>query len=137
MFRINRSTALAIGFIALLAGAVGPWISVLGAINGGPTNDAELSIVIFGGAGVVLLSALTQRFQRIVSIVVGLLTLGEAIPVLVRVHQAKAQIDSDWANLVAPGWGLYLTILAGAFLILSTFITDRSLRVAPVVESPS
>ena len=67
----NVRVALGVGAIALLAGAVGPWVSVLGAIHIGPTANTEISIVVFGGVALLVLSLVTLRATRGASITVG------------------------------------------------------------------
>lgn len=123
MRNLNRPTALAAAAIALIIGAVGPWISVLGLFSGGPTNSTEVAIVVFGGITFVILSALTGRFMRPVSILVAVGILAEAINVFVKIQQAND--DSELGSLVTPGWGLYLSIVACLFLIGSTWIAKK------------
>jgi hypothetical protein len=118
---MNIRMATGIGALALLAGAVGPWASVFGAISVGPTAGVETSIVVFGGIVVLALVAILDRAYRPASITIGVLAMAEAVYALARIQQAKADAD-DWGALVQPGWGLYLTIIAGLFLVASTFI---------------
>lgn len=122
MRNLNRPTALAIAAALLIIGAIGPWITLLGLVSGGPTNDTETTIVIFGGIGLVVVSALTGRYMRTVSIIVAIAILAEAIDTLVSVVQANS---SALGNLVSPGWGLYLTILSGLFLVSSTWVAKK------------
>ena len=121
---MNARHALGGGALALLIGAFGPWASVFGAISIGPTANAEISFVVFGGAALVALSAITGRGTRRASIVVGLLALSEAIYALVKIQQAKSDAG-EWGALLQPGWGLYLTIIAGFFLVISTWIAKH------------
>lgn len=120
MLKITRNNALAMSAVALIFGAIGPWISVLGLISGGPANSLEVGLVVFGGIGLVILSALTSRFMRPVSIIVGALILLEAGHVWYEVSNVG---DSEWVSI---GWGLYLSILAALFLIASTFLTKQT-----------
>lgn len=120
----NIRIALLAGVAALCAGAVGPWVSALGVINIGPTVSAEASIVVFGGIALLLLSFATLKLTRATSILVGVLALSEAGYTLVRVAQAKAEAG-EWGALIQPGWGVYLTIITGLYLIVSTFIANR------------
>jgi len=122
MRNFNRNTALGIGAVALILGAIGPWVSVLGLVSVGPGNDTELAIVIFGGIALLIVSALTGRFMRPVSILVGLGALAESVNTLVRSSQADL---GELGELVSPGWGLYLTMLAGTYIILSTWIARQ------------
>ena len=123
---MNRNTRIALGagVLALLAGAVGPWATVLGAINIGPTNSAEVSAVVFGGALILVLSAAFGRAMRTASIVVGVAAVAEVVYAFVRIEQVKNDAG-DWGALVSPGWGLYLSGLAGLYLIASTWIVKR------------
>lgn len=116
MNKLNRPTALSLGAIALIFGAIGPWIAVLGLINGGPSNDTETAIVVFGGIVLVIGSALTGIAMRGVSILIGVAILLESLNTLRQVIHAH---DSA---VVSPGWGLYLSIVAGLFLIASTWV---------------
>lgn len=121
---MNTRIALGAGALALLIGAFGPWATFLGAINIGPTSNAEISVLVFGGAALVALSALSGKKMRVASISIGVLALIEAIYAIVRIQQAKADAD-DWGALIAPGWGLYLTVIVGFFLIASTWLVRR------------
>lgn len=122
MRNLNRPTALVAAAIALVVGAVGPWISVLGLFNGGPTNSTEVGIVVFGGIALTIASALSGRFMRPISIVVAIAILAEAVNVLVSVHKANT---GEFGSLVSPGWGLYLSILACLFLVASTWVAKK------------
>lgn len=121
MKNFNRPTALAVSAIALLVGSVGPWVTLLGIASAGPTNSLEVALVVFGGIGLVILSALTSRYMRTVSIVVALIILAEAINSLTKIYS----VDADVRDWVAPGWGLYLTILTCVFLAASTWIARK------------
>jgi hypothetical protein len=121
---MNPRTVVGAGAAALLIGGLGPWANVLGALQVGPTSSTEVSIVIFGGAALVALAAILGRAMRPASIAIGLAALAEAVHVLVRIEDAKSQAG-QWGSLVSPGWGLYLTIIAGLFLIASTWVGRR------------
>jgi hypothetical protein len=123
MKKLNCPTALSIAAIGLIFGAIGPWITVLGFINGGPTNSTEVGLIVFGGIGLVICSAFSGRFMRTVSILVGVLILIEAGHVFYEMHHANG---SDIGSLVTPGWGLYLTVIACLWLIASTFVVKRT-----------
>lgn len=139
MKKLNCPTALAIGVIGLIFGAIGPWITVLGFINGGPTNSTEVGLVVFGGIGLVICSMLSARFMRTASILVGVIILVEAVHVFYEMRNANG---SDLGSLVSPGWGLYLTVLACLWLIASTFVVKRTpmqrynIRSVAVAEMP-
>lgn len=123
MKTLNRPTALAIAAIALIVGAVGPWVTVLGIISAGPANFTEVALVVFGGIGFVVVSALTSRFMRPVSILVGVLILLEVGNVWFRLGEGSTN------ELVKPGWGLVLSTLAALFLIASTFIAKQKVAI--------
>lgn len=131
MKKLNCSTALSIAAIGLIFGAIGPWITVLGFINGGPTNSLEVGLVVFGGIGLVICSAFSGRFMRTVSILVGVLILVEAGHVFYEMHHANG---SDIGSLVTPGWGLYLTIIACLWLIASTFVVKAQHTITHVKQ---
>jgi hypothetical protein len=120
MKTLNRPTALAIAAVALLVGAVGPWITVLGLISAGPTNFTEVWIVVFGAIAFVIASALTGRYMRLISIVCGVAVLVEVG--YVWFHLSEAQVN----DLVQPGWGLFLSTLAALFLVSSTWVAKKS-----------
>jgi hypothetical protein len=121
---MNTRIALGAGTLALLIGALGPWATFLGAINIGPTSSVEISIVVLGGVALVALSALTGRNMRLASISIGVLAVIETVYAIVRIQQVKAEAD-EWGALIAPGWGLYLTVIVGVFLIASTWLVRR------------
>ena len=128
----NIRIALGAGVAALLLGAIGPWISALGVLSVGPTINLEVSIVVFGGAALVALAVILNRALRAASMTIGVLALGEVVYVMVRLQEMRADEDQLFAALVQPGWGLYVTALAGAFLIASTWI----IRSKPVGPTP-
>jgi hypothetical protein len=119
MSKLNRPTALAIGAVALIVGLISPWITVLGIISAGPTNFTEVWIVMIVGIALVIASALTGKFMRLVSIVVGVAVLSEVG--YVWFHLSEAQTN----DLVQPGWGLFLSTLAGLFLVASTWVARQ------------
>jgi hypothetical protein len=121
---MNTRIALGVGTLALLIGALGPWATLLGAINIGPTSSVEISIVVLGGVALVALSALTGRNMRLASISIGVLAVIETVYAIVRIQQVKAEAH-EWGALIAPGWGLYLTVIVGVFLIASTWLVRR------------
>jgi hypothetical protein len=121
---INPRIAVGAGALALLIGAFGPWVSLLGVLHVGPTNSAEVSIVVFGGAALLALAAAVGRAMRPASIVIGIAAMAEAIYALVRIEQAKSRAG-EFGSLIAPGWGLYLTIIAGLYLVASTWLARR------------
>jgi hypothetical protein len=121
---IDRRIAVGGGAVALLIGAFGPWVSLLGVLHVGPTSNAEDTIVLFGGAALLALAAILGRALRSASIIIGIAALAEAVYALVRIEHAKSQAG-QWGSLIAPGWGLYLTIIAALFLIASTWLARR------------
>jgi hypothetical protein len=117
-------------------------------VIGSPTLQTNLSHVSPDEAKVLLLtknrlhrkpdallalSALLQRNMRAASIVVGVLALIEAGYALVKISEAKSAAGTFGA-LISPGWGLYLTILAGIYLIASTWVAKTSAP-APAAEA--
>src|SRR3954462_9525144 len=136
MKNLNRSTALAIGAIALIIGGISPWITVFGIISAGPTNFLEVGCVVFGGIGITILSALTGRFMRPVSIVVGLVILAQVGYVWFVLSEERTN------DLVPPGWGLWLTTATCLYLIASTWIAHKptpmeKYRIRSVVSADS
>lgn len=135
---MNRPTALALGAILLCVGAIAPWITVFGVISAGPSNFLEVGLVVFGGIGLIILSALTNRFTRPLSIVVGVAILAQVGYVWFHLS------EQDTNEYVTPGWGLWLTSAACLYLIASTWIARkqtpmekyniRSVTVAPNLE---
>jgi len=117
--KLNRPTALTIGAIALIFGALGPWISFLGVISAGPMNFTEVAVAIFTGIGLVIASAVSGLYMRIVSIFVGLVVLSQVA--YVWFHLSEAGVN----DLVQPGWGLFLSTLAGLYLISSTWVARK------------
>ena len=120
----NQRIATGAGALALLAGAVGPWATLLGAISNGPTSSTEVTHVVFGGIALLLLCALTGKGIRTSTIAVGSLALIEAGYAIVKIQDAKAEAG-EWGALVSPGWGLYLTAVVAIFLIVSTWVVKR------------
>ncbi len=43
---------------------------------------------------------------------------------IVQFIELKAEAD-EWGALIAPGWGLYLTVIVGFFLVASTWLERR------------
>lgn len=133
MNNFNRRTALALGAVMLSISAIAPWITVLGLISAGPSNFTEVALVFFGGIGLIILSLLTRRFMRPVSIVVGVLVFVEAAYVWF------ALSEQDTNELVTPGWGLWFAIATGVYLIASTFIAKQPMeryRLASATVAP-
>ena len=120
----NQRIATGAGAVALLAGAVGPWVTAFGALSLGPTANAETSIVVFGGIVALAIAVYLAKALRVTTMVVGTLALAEAVYVLVKIAQIKADAD-EWGALISPGWGMFLTMIASAFLIVSTFVVKR------------
>jgi hypothetical protein len=119
----NHRFAIGAGVLALLVGAVGPWVSVLGGVvELGPTSNVEISLVVFGGPALLLLSMFLGRATRLATIAVGVLALGEVAYVMVRIQQAKSEMG-EWGALVSPGWGLYL---ASTWIVRKPTITPQA-----------
>lgn len=121
MLNINRPTALAIGAVALIVGAIGPWITVLGVIGVGPLNFVEVAITVFACIGVVILSAFTGRYMRTASIAAGVVILSQVAYVWFHLSEA------DTSPLVQPGWGLFLSAFVALYLISSTWVAKKDL----------
>jgi hypothetical protein len=122
--------ALIVGAVALLIGAVGPWATVLGALSVSPLSQPDEWTAAIGVALLLIVVAVIwPKIMRRMSIVAGIAAIGQGVYSLVTILQAKS--DSDWGSLVAPGWGLYLTIIAGLYLIASTFVVKR--QAPPVI----
>lgn len=116
--KLNRPTALSLAAIALIISAIGPWISFFG-LTAGPSNFLEVALVIFGGIGLLILSAFTGYGMRTVAIVVGVAVLGQVGYVWFVLSESSTN------EFVTPGWGLYLSILVGLFLVTSPwFVKD-------------
>jgi hypothetical protein len=73
MKKLNCPTAITIGAVALILGAIGPWVTVLGLFGGGPTNSFDVGLIVFGGIGLLLCSAFSGRFMRTMSILISVL----------------------------------------------------------------
>jgi hypothetical protein len=124
MNNLNRPTALSLGAIALIVGAIGPWISVFGGlINGGPMNDTETALIVFGGIALVIGSALTRFQMRILSVLVGFGVMAEVGYTWSKINEANS---SAFGSIVNPGWGLYLTAVAGLYLVASTWVAQKA-----------
>jgi hypothetical protein len=121
----NHRIALAAGALALLIGGVGPWATALGVVSIGPSSSGEVSAIVFGGAAFVVLAAALGHKLRVVSIIVGTAAVIEAVYAMVRVQQIKNEAG-EFGSLISPGWGLFVTALAGAFLVVSTFVVKRA-----------
>jgi hypothetical protein len=120
----NTRIALIVGAAALLIGAVGPWATLLGALSVSPLSQPDEWTAVIGVALLLIVVAvISPKIRRRMSIVAGIAAIGQGVYSLVTILQAKS--DSDWGSLVAPGWGLYLTIITGVYLIASTFIVKR------------
>ena len=133
----NQRIAIGAGALALAAAAVGPWVSVMGALSVGPTANTEVTIVVFGGIAVLVLAALMAKAMRPATIVVGLAAVAESVYALVKIQQIKSDAG-EWGALIQPGWGLYLTIVVGVFLVISTWIVrERQLVAVGAVELPA
>lgn len=122
MKNLNRPTALAVGAIIMLVGAIGPWITLLGLIGAGPLNFTEVAIVVFASIGILVVSALTARFMRTVSIVVGLVVLSQVAYVWFHLSESSTN------ELVQPGWGLFVSTAAALYLIASTWVAQKPLQ---------
>jgi hypothetical protein len=124
MNKLNRPTALSLGAIALIVGAIGPWISVFGGLlSGGPMNDTETALIVFGGIALVIGSAVTQFQMRILSILVGIGVMFEVGYTWSKIHEANG---TTFGSIVNPGWGLYLTAIAGLYLVASTWVAQKA-----------
>jgi hypothetical protein len=119
----NTRIAVGVGALALLIGGLGPWATALGIVSISATQNAEVAAVVFGGAAISAVAAITGRSLRGTSITVGVLALSEAVYRLVSIENAKSQAG-EFGGLISPGWGLYLTIVATVFLIASTFLVS-------------
>lgn len=119
---LNRPTALIIGAVAMIIGVVSPWITVFGVITAGPTNFAQVGLVLFGGIALVIVSALTGRYMRAASIIAGVIVLSEVVYVWFGLSENSKE---GVGELVSPGWGLYFSTLAGLFLVASTWIAKQ------------
>ena len=120
----NQRIALGAGALGLLAGAVGPWVTALGVVSIGPTANVEISIVVFGGVLMLALCAFLGKKLRHASMVVGGLALLETVYVLFQLADARSEAG-EWGALISPGWGLFLTMIVSAFMIVSTFVVKR------------
>ena len=83
--------------------------------------------LVFGGIVAVALAALLNRGMRAVSIVTGGLAIAEAVYALVKIEQAKSGAG-EFGGLISPGWGLYLTVIAGVFLAASTWVARAATK---------
>jgi hypothetical protein len=135
MKNFTHRQALALGAVLLSIGAIAPWITVFGLISAGPSNFTEVALFVFGGIGLVCLSAITRHYMRPVSIVIGLLILAQVVYVWFGLS------EQDTNELVTPGWGLWLTTAACLYLIASTFIVKSKpmerYRIASVTVAPN
>lgn len=116
--KLNRPTALALAAVALIFGALGPWMSVFG-LTAAPSDFLQVGSIVFGGIVIVILSALTGYFMRVVALVVGLAILSEVVYVWLVLSESRTN------EFVSLGWGLYLSTLTGLFLIASPWLVKR------------
>jgi hypothetical protein len=116
---INRHEALTLGALTLVACGLGPWINFVGILTASPTNFNSVWPVIFGGVALIIVSVLTGRYMRPISIGVGLAVLAEVAYVWFHISEAQSN------SLVGASWGLYLSVLTSLFLIASTWVAQK------------
>jgi hypothetical protein len=113
--------ALGIGAVALLIATLGPWVNVFGGlVSVGPTVNAEIAIVTFGGIASIAAIAYWRPlalWARIVVGVLGLAVVAEAAWALSQISDLKSEAGDWGAELVTPGWGVYLAVITGLYLI--------------------
>jgi hypothetical protein len=130
MINMNRPTAVAIGAILLCVGAISPWITFAGIINAGPTDFTEVAIVFFGALGLLILSLLTGRYMRPITVIVGGLVLLDVAYVWFHLS------EQDTNPLVSPGWGLFFTVASALYLIASTWLARPPVRFPSLLGVP-
>jgi hypothetical protein len=117
----NLRIAAAIGAAATVIGGLGPWITMLGAINISATANAESAGFVFGGAALMGLGALRGQNVKAGMIIGAILVAIQSVYSFVKLQEAK-DAGKLAAELVQPGWGLYLCILAAAATFIAALV---------------
>jgi hypothetical protein len=118
------STAQKVGVgLAVLAaiGSIGPWIGGIVEVSG-LRGDGWISLI---AAAVALAAFLAQKGRRIwpglVAFLAGLAASITAIYDLGNIEQARAKNEFVGA-LAHPGWGLYMTVVGGAGIVIVALV---------------
>lgn len=130
MINMSRPTGVAIGAFLLCVCAIAPWITFAGVVNAGPTDFTEVAVVFFGALGLLLISIITGRYMRPISVIVGSL-------VLLDVAYVWFHISEHATNpLVGPAWGMFFTIASGLYIIASTWLARPPVRFPSLLGVP-
>src|SRR5262249_2198269 len=119
--------------ILMVVGGFGPWATVLGFSVSGTHGDGWL--VIVGGAAAAALLAWkggALRWPALVGAVVALVALIVAGSDPSDISSVASQTDDFLSGAVSPGWGLYVSVLASASLLLASLVAAIRARPEPV-----
>jgi hypothetical protein len=97
-----------IGTVAGFIGSILPWGGATSGIILRPSGGALVALIVATGAGIVVLLRDWTSFDRLVVAIGGGLLLGVV---------ARTVLDLHAAGGAAPGFGLYLVVLAGICLL--------------------
>jgi hypothetical protein len=120
--------------ILMVVGGFGPWATVLVFSVSGSRGDGWL--VIVGGAVAAALFAwrgVAARWPALVSAVLALVALIVAGSDLSDISSLAAKTDGLLSGAVSPGWGLYVSLLASASLLLASLVAATRWRPEPIV----
>jgi len=106
------SAAAGIGLLAVVAGSLGPWATVLGVSVAGTRGDGRLTLI---AAAVALLALVV--FGAVgagAALIASLVALGIGVYDLVHFQRAVSHATVLGVQVASAGWGLYLVIIGAA-----------------------
>jgi hypothetical protein len=117
---ISRGRRFALAFVAAtVIGAIGPWVDLGGATQSGlDVDDGVVTLVI---AGIAFAYLIFGRGHWIPTA-----TLGALIAAVGILDIADVESVGGLVSFASPGWGLYLTAIAGIGMFLSAAVVMRS-----------
>jgi hypothetical protein len=113
---------------AMIIGGFGPWATALGFVSVNGTQGDGWLVIVAGAAGLLTLWAEARSRQGGLLVAAGLAGAGGAavaIYHLARIESAQGEIFGENVDLVDPAWGLYVSMLAGAALVIVAFVLSR------------
>lgn len=116
-----RTVAL-LSAVGIVIGAIGPWWTTFLVDIAGTEGDGQITLLLALISAVIVLLKPAGSRLLLVAVVCGVLCAIVGIYDLVTVSSENQELFGQEVDLVSPGWGLWLTVIASVAFTVSTYM---------------
>lgn len=127
MHKSTARNAALISCVAIVIGSLGPWATTIFASKAGTSGDGVFTLILAVVTALLLLTMdpTHRNWRVVVGAGLGAVALFIAVYDVIDINSSTQTVFGIEAQVVKVDWGLWLTALASAALIVSCWLLRR------------